>query len=149
MWINFKLNLSKHSFQTLSMFLILVCICLPLAFPSLFLSFKLFQKNFLGTLFNKSVAVMLVFTGNYWTDVSNCTKPVIQECALQCLCVSSYILCSTLLMILLSSVEFSSQWGWCVATPCIWYCSSTYSSGRHIEQVSYLLLINKHKFVLL
>ena len=47
------------------MFVTILCLCLPLAIPSLFLSFKLIQKNFLGTLFNKSIAIMFMFIGKY------------------------------------------------------------------------------------
>ena len=46
------------------MFLIIFILCIPLAIPSLLLSFKLIQKNFLGTLFNKSIAGIFMLTGN-------------------------------------------------------------------------------------
>ena len=47
------------------MYITILCLCLPLAIPALFLSFKLIKKKFLGTLFNKGAAVILACTGNY------------------------------------------------------------------------------------
>ena len=38
--------------------------CLPAAIPALFLSFKLVEKKFLGTLFNKSLALLFAVSGN-------------------------------------------------------------------------------------
>ena len=57
-------TLSIYKFQVL-MYLTILCLCLPLAIPALFLSFKLIKKKFLGTLFNKGAAVILACTGKY------------------------------------------------------------------------------------
>ena len=54
--------LSMYTFQVL---MFITIFCLPLAIPALFLSFKLIEKKFLGTLFNKGAAVILACTGNY------------------------------------------------------------------------------------
>ena len=45
------------------MIIFIFFLCLPLSLPSLFLSYKLVKKNFLGTLFNKSIAIMFLFKG--------------------------------------------------------------------------------------
>ena len=37
--------------------------CLPVAIPALFLSFKLVEKKYLGTLFNRSLALLFAFSG--------------------------------------------------------------------------------------
>ena len=37
--------------------------CLPVAIPALFLSFKLVEKKYLGTLFNRSLALLFALSG--------------------------------------------------------------------------------------
>ena len=42
---------------------ILVCACLPFSFPSFYLVYKITKKNFLSSVFNQHIALMLVFSG--------------------------------------------------------------------------------------
>ena len=39
--------------------------CLPLSAPSLYLSYKIWRKDYLGTLLNQQMALMLLISGNY------------------------------------------------------------------------------------
>ena len=43
-------------------------VCLPAGIPALFLSFKLVEKKFLGTLFNKSLALLFAVSGKIDTQ---------------------------------------------------------------------------------
>ena len=45
------------------MFCLILCLCTALSFPSLFLCFKLWQKDYLGTLFNMNTAMVLLMNG--------------------------------------------------------------------------------------
>ena len=53
------------------MFIIILCLCIPLAIPNLLLSYKLIQKKFLGTLFNKSITVIFILIGKINIDLKS------------------------------------------------------------------------------
>ena len=38
-------------------------LCLPLCLPSFYLAFRLYRRQFLGTVFNQHIALMLVYSG--------------------------------------------------------------------------------------
>ena len=52
------------SFTNSQMFLLYFCACLPLSLPSFILAYKLFSKDYLGSLFNFNTAVLLLCIGN-------------------------------------------------------------------------------------
>jgi hypothetical protein len=43
--------------------LLLIFPCLIFSIPSFFLAYKMMKKKFLGTIFNKNIAIVLVVTG--------------------------------------------------------------------------------------
>ena len=44
----------------------LIIFCLPLSLPSFYLAYRLYRKQFLGTVFNQQVALMLVYSGGLY-----------------------------------------------------------------------------------
>ena len=52
----------------------LLVLSAPLSLPSLYLAYLLHKKEYLGTVFNRQVAMVLVFAGEdiNWTAVSSC-----------------------------------------------------------------------------
>ena len=52
----------------------LLVLSAPLSLPSLYLAYRLHKKDYLGTVFNRQVAMVLVFAGEdiNWTAVSSC-----------------------------------------------------------------------------
>ena len=51
----------------------LLVLSAPLSLPSLYLAYRLHKKDYLGTVFNKQMAMVLVFAGEdiNWTAVSS------------------------------------------------------------------------------
>ena len=93
------------------MLALLVCGCLPLSFPSLYLAYKIIKKNFLSSLFNQQIALMLVFSGKKFSTYLKSFKVIIKCPSQVSSCLSTW---------LRRYSEFSVRMNWSAGQTCLW-----------------------------
>ena len=49
----------------------LTLLCFPLSIPSFYLAYRLHRRNFLGTVFNQQIALMMVYSGEDCQELSD------------------------------------------------------------------------------